>query len=513
MQSGNSMKVTWVAVLAGMALLVSGAAQAVIDFTGDRSSTITYALETVTSETEDSDGNKYYVVIGDGEGLLNAQVAMPSTATTERTVFVDVMLGNMIFTAMSQPGLVVLTDTTTCGTTNPGTPVAIDAGGAAGDDMVSFAIETSVPRDDPTGTRSILCVTIDQLAVSMGTGTVTVSVVNDRRTRPQTTTATHGSAVRLARTLSAAVMPNDATALVTTGFKSFRAGMGTTAQAALMGSFMVGAADMAGPDDEADRVAVYRDADDGALVNFDALVNGGTATPNGTDLATVSNVMISGNFSFASSVWLNAAASDCDTPGIDIRMPLDRNNMRDTTKLRAQSLAYINGNPRLCIGVPAADSENAMAIPETAPYMVEIMYMLDSAFGSSKFPPSMATHYLGRIMRDGTTVELPYLTQFSVYNQRIVVRNRGAAARYSFDFDAESGVTVTPGMDAEGMLMPGLTYFSLMHGDLVTIEGSPNRAAATLTVESQPGLIDVLISQTNAGGTTDTVRYTRTHNE
>ena len=121
---------------------------------------------------------------------------------------------------------------------------------------------------------------------------------------------------------------------------------------------------------------------------------------------------------------------------------------------------------------------------------------------------------LGMIMRDGTTVELPYLTQYSPYNQRIVVRNRGAAARYEFTFDAEDDVRVMPGEDAGGMLEANSTkYFSLLYGDLVTIEGSPNRAAATLSIETQPHFIDVLVSQTNAGGSTDTVVYTKTYDE
>ena len=43
----------------------------------------------------------------------------------------------------------------------------------------------------------------------------------------------------------------------------------------------------------------------------------------------------------------------------------------------------------------------------------------------------------------------------------------------------------------------------------MTIEGSPNRASATLIVESEPSYIDVVVSQTNAnGGGTDTVKYT-----
>ena len=41
-------------------------------------------------------------------------------------------------------------------------------------------------------------------------------------------------------------------------------------------------------------------------------------------------------------------------------------------------------------------------------------------------------------------------------------------------------------MRADGTLMPNsLTYFSLMNNDLVMIEGSPNRAAATFIVGTQ----------------------------
>ena len=68
---------------------------------------------------------------------------------------------------------------------------------------------------------------------------------------------------------------------------------------------------------------------------------------------------------------------------------------------------------------------------------------------------------------------------------------------------------VTPGAAAEGTLAAGATtYLGLLHGDVVTIEGSPNRASATLIVESEPSYIDVVVSQTNANGGTDTVKYT-----
>ena len=51
------------------------------------------------------------------------------------------------------------------------------------------------------------------------------------------------------------------------------------------------------------------------------------------------------------------------------------------------------------------------------------------------------------IMRNGTTVHIPYITQFADYNQRIVIVNRGGEAAYSMSFMTEDGVTATPGME------------------------------------------------------------------
>ena len=56
----------------------------------------------------------------------------------------------------------------------------------------------------------------------------------------------------------------------------------------------------------------------------------------------------------------------------DLRMDMDEETMtRDTTKLKTQSVAYLNANPYLCIMVLPATDEMAVAIPATAPYMVE----------------------------------------------------------------------------------------------------------------------------------------------
>ena len=133
-----------------------------------------------------------------------------------------------------------------------------------------------------------------------------------------------------------------------------------------------------------------------------------------------------------------------------------------------------------------------------------------SATPNSVSPPSGRTHDLGHIMRDGTTVRLPYLTTFPPYNQRIVIRNRGGAAPYSMSFNVEDGATAMPGVDAKGTLpADSVTYLSMQNDDVVTLEGT-HRATGTLTVVSESRLIDVAVSQTNDGGSTDTVPLTDT---
>ena len=160
------------------------------------------------------------------------------------------------------------------------------------------------------------------------------------------------------------------------------------------------------------------------------------------------------------------------------------------------------------------ESEKATVIPDTDNYEVTTSYVAGTA--NAVFPPSGGTFSLGRIERNGTTVQLPYLTTFGPYNQRIVIVNRGGEASYSFSFtEEEDGAMATAGADAKGTLAAkATTYLSLRHSDLVTLEGMrpdgrphQQRIAATLIVESEPRYIDVVVSQTNDNGGTDTVLY------
>lgn len=126
--------------------------------------------------------------------------------------------------------------------------------------------------------------------------------------------------------------------------------------------------------------------------------------------------------------------------------------------------------------------------------------------GTNPFPAGDSTLSVGSITRNGTTVQIPYLTTFADYNQRLVIVNRGAsAAAYSITFTSEDGVTATAGSDATGTVPAG-EVVSLRASDIVTITGSATRTAATLIVVAPSANIDVATNQVNlSDGSTDTV--------
>ena len=290
-------------------------------------------------------------------------------------------------------------------------------------------------------------------------------------------TASYTNAVRTMRALQETPEPNDLVATVEERFKSFGPITDTMGTTGTLGSFMVGA-------------------------NMELRAAGNGATVADTDIYTdmESSVTISGDFSFVSMAWLDAAMT-CDTPADMRKMEGDE---RSGTELDVQTPTQVNATPHLCIAVHTGD--DAVAIPATAPYMVTTEYA--AATPMAGWPPNPGEHALGRITRDGTTVHIPYLTTWADYNQRIVVSNRGAnPADYEITFRPEEGVTTTPNdMYATGTLDGGSTIV-LRAADVVTLEGR-TRTAATFVAEAQSSQIDVATVIINMmTGSTDTVNY------
>ena len=484
----------WIGIIALFAPLGAWAA---INLDADPQVGIKYAQETITKSLQGNDGVTYYVVDG-GTDLLDTTAALGFGTTPSASLVVRYDFNGMILTGDSAPDL----------TFGDAANVALRQGGKAKDNYVVFLV-TGLPDAVTGDSPPSLVLTLEDAAISRGGGSIMMHVKDDLAI-PAENVASQTGAITMTSALMPVKVKRYPVASVDEKFLMFVAGDGpaddTANMVASVGSVVVN-----------EVLPMMQHADGEGIVEPGELIaDTGSPTANTETPDSESSVIFKGDFSFAMSVTLkeNPTAVDdpiCTAGGNNLMMMKKDDGTRDTTRLRTQSLSYVNDNPNLCIMVHSGDM--AMAIPATDPYIVEKNIVLVGALAdNSKFTPMPDPAELGAIRRDGTTVRLPYLTQYPLYNQRIVVANRsGVAAQYSFDFMAEDGVTITRGPRADGMLMPNsLTYFSLSNNDLVRIEGSPNRAAATFIVGTQKNNIDVLISQTNEGGSTDTVTYTET---
>jgi len=111
----------------------------------------------------------------------------------------------------------------------------------------------------------------------------------------------------------------------------------------------------------------------------------------------------------------------------------------------------------------------------------------------------------GSISYDTVTVEVPYVTTYEGYNQRIFIDNRGTtAAGYSTTFTSENGVTATAGTAASGTLAAG-EMATVKVTDLVTFTGG-SRGSATMEVEAGTTKLQVTTQIVDLGtGMTDTL--------
>lgn len=115
------------------------------------------------------------------------------------------------------------------------------------------------------------------------------------------------------------------------------------------------------------------------------------------------------------------------------------------------------------------------------------------------------TDALGTIGYDTTTIEVPYLTTFSEYNQRLYLINNGSSdADYSISFVGESMTTATALSGATGTVPAG-EMLVLKVTDIVELDGR-TRVSATVEVEGIDANIQAATQTVNlSDGTTDTV--------
>jgi len=132
-------------------------------------------------------------------------------------------------------------------------------------------------------------------------------------------------------------------------------------------------------------------------------------------------------------------------------------------------------------------------------------YKTDSASVDSSADPISQEATLGSISYDTTSIEIPYLTTYSEYNQRVYLTNTSSQdASYTTTFLTESGVTVTEGVAATGTIPAG-EMIALKAVDIVTLEGK-TRTSATIEVEAGVENLSAVTQTVNLNdSSTDTI--------
>ena len=154
----------------------------------------------------------------------------------------------------------------------------------------------------------------------------------------------------------------------------------------------------------------------------------------------------------------------------------------------------------LCIEVDGVTS-----IPATTAYQAAVSY---GGITSAAFPPGDASFALGKVVREGTTVRVPFVNTHPNVNFRFVLTNRGSeSARYRFEFAPPAGTNAEPLAPSEGTLEPN-SILLLRAGALVRVTGSRTYTSASFVVDAPRENLSIVTIQTNRlNGSTDTVRY------
>ena len=530
MLSKRSFGIAGAAMLGTVALLGTNAANAAIMLDEDADAVV-YAIETVSATVDD--GDMYYTLASHAgtastiPALDALDIRGPSGvgAAQDESLVVTFTLSGMVFGhALTNASLHVyaLTTTDDDGDAIDSTNLVAGAGEAVlrtgGEEGGMSAVFGVSNGDGNIDRNNVMVLRIDSLGVSMGGGTVTMMVEHEDGRSMATSDP---GMVQIMSGVKEDGMPMNAMTYVETSYSDFGASgvaqdTGTTTidetrlYVDTLGSFTIG--------------SQHLDASDGSAATMADVLGAGAFDGNATTAMQAASVTMSGDaFSFAEAVWLDTAeactgsAPAADASGLleddgDITAVAVNTLFASTDTAGAESTATVTDARYLCIRVEndsstAGTATGLTSIPRTGPYMAMTMY---AGAANAMHKPMNDSIDLGRIIRDGTTVEIPYLTTDDRYNQRIIIVNRSMnSVHYEMDFTSEDGIMAERGTDGIGMLEPmSTTVLHMRRHDVVRITGGPPmRASGTLIIEAEPMYISVATNQTNmSNGGTDTVK-------
>ncbi|ALS99253.1 hypothetical protein [Lacimicrobium alkaliphilum] len=415
----------------------------------DPTDTVVYASESITAGDINSDG---LLEAGNAGNILDVRAEVGFTIGNGTSKYVRVELGGG-----AQFGAVPTLTTANAS-------AAVSQGGTVGDDFVIF--EVAATADVPAAQTYVVAAT-DYLLNASGTSTVAVATYETAADAVNETSALFTDSAALSTVVDVVtgdiVVPGESVATVGSDFLAFTTADGDAFSATV------------GKIGEID-VAEY--------ISNAAAVNpaGGAVTAAGL-LEQNQTVTVSGNFTFGA--WELNDDLDCDPLG-------------NTTAL------VINGDENAAATAAPVDVTTApwavcVTVNGTTDEIVKGSY-------SVNVDEDDITNTLGVISYDTTSIEVPYLTTFSAYNQRVYIVNHSANdAAYTMSFTSEDGTTATAGSAASGTVPAG-EMVALKATDIVTLSGGTTRTSAVIEVEAVSTEVTAASQSVNlSDGTTDTV--------
>lgn len=432
-------------------------------------------LNTAAGTVVGNDNGTYYKVGGASNAVLDFKVKYGTGIANTQKRFVRVDLQNAVFTSAS-----ALASTTTLGSTATAVnaPGVLVQGGQAKDTyaILEVTAAATVAQDDTVN------VNVDELAISgvAGVGitatvyeTLTAAVNQSANTALNTKNL--AGVITTATGIDVATTANTVTASVDAGFKTLVAnGAVNGTNWANLGTVTVAA--KAG--------VLDRDTTAATLADLINIAN--------------SKVKLSGDFSVG-VFSINAADAVSKATAEDNTAPDALVTYTNTSKTTSTDIALADwaAAPILAAGFPGDK-----VIPKGS-YTAQITF---AGIADAAFAPAAVTTTVGTVAHNGTTIQVPYVTTYADYAQRLVLVNRGGAdAAYSITFTPEAGVTATAGTAATGTIPAGKTVI-VAAKDVVTLTGA-TRTAATINVVAVSTNIDAATTSVNlADKSTDTVK-------
>ena len=417
-----------------------------------------YAAETVAKATKTTKGSR---IINDAATNLSvdAKIGFGFTKSTSFYVRYD-LTGAVFATAKTAPDLGL--------GGSAGETVTLSQGGGEDSTFVIFEV---VDTTLAVASTQVLSLANADLALT-GTGNATIQMrvfanAPDAVNETGSLVNKSGAFVTQAASITAAFAPASPVADVANGFTDFA----TSLTEGNLGSVTL-------------TLATVLAADDGAPVIRGDVIADASST-----------YVVTGDFSTALTAGKGAVtldtASNCGNAGTAMVV-----NAAGTTATLTGTAPLANTVPMfLCL-----KPDPAVAIAATGAYSATL-----TAAAGTDGTLAPITGTLGSISRNGTTLEIPYLTTFADYNQRLIMTNNASTATtYSCTFTPEAGVTATAGTMASGSIAAN-TSVVVKATDLVTLAGG-SRTAARCTLLSQSTNIDAATTIINlADKSTDTV--------